>query len=270
MDGDLAGKVAIVTGAAGGIGRATALTFAREGASVVIADINEDGANETLKAVEGAASASLALKIDVSRVEDVDRMVQRTISKFGRVDVLVNNAAATSKVFLDGDSVTNAPEFWEDCYRTNFLSVVFGCKYAIPHMVNAGGGVIINISSTLALLGDVHHFAYATSKAAINLLTMSTATRWGKYGIRCNSICPGPILSPEQLAAVPEAQASILRDNCLTRKIGRPENIAEVITFLCSEKAEFVTGQILAVDGGMTAHQTYWASYNANPDIPRA
>lgn len=258
--GLLKNKTAIVTGAASGIGRATALRFAAEGATVVVADINLTGAEETVATIRQTGGDGLALKTDIADITQVKQMVTSTVEHFGGLHVLCNNAADLSLLQYDGDLLQTDMAIWDKTYAANLRSVAAACKYAIPHMLKAGGGAIVNVSSVDAVLGDNTRFAYAAAKAGINVLTLSIATTYGKQGIRCNAVLPGVILSPVALEGF--AQAPQLEDafkaNVLTPHLGTPEELASVILFLTSDMASYVNGQLINVDGGLLSHVPHY------------
>jgi NAD(P)-dependent dehydrogenase (short-subunit alcohol dehydrogenase family) len=252
----LAGKVAIVTGAASGIGRATALALAREGAAVVVADLNADGANAVAEGIEAAGGRAVGQATDVSSEPSVAAMVAAAIDRFGGLDVLHNNAAASDPAVMGGDGELAALslETWERTLAVNLRGPMLGCKHAIPRMLERGGGVIVNTSSASGLTGDLVRTAYGVSKAGLDALTRYVATQYGKRGIRCNSIAPGVIATPALAANVPPELIAVYERSHLTPRLGRPEDIAEVVVFLATDAAAFITGQVLSVDGGLLAH----------------
>lgn len=254
----LEGKVAIVTGAGSGIGRATALALAREGARVVVADLDEAGAEETVSAVAaaGVCGEALAHAVDVSDEAQVEAMVARAVEAFGGLDVLHNNAAAIGAAGAGRDHDVAAIDLavWQRVMAVNLAGPMLGCKHAIPRMLERGGGSIINTSSGSALQGDLTNPSYAISKGGLNTLTLYVAAQYGKRGIRCNAIAPGLILShgPERFGG--ERYVSMLEEHHLTPRVGRPDDIANAVVYLASDESSFVTGQIVRVDGGITTH----------------
>ena len=252
-------RVAIVTGSGGGIGRATALLLAREGAHVVVADLDETAADNVVAEIGRLGPAALAVKTDVAIVEDVKALIDKIVSRFGRIDVLVNNAANLALAAADMDVVNADFDLWDQTYRINLRGAVATCKFAIPHMLERGGGTIVNVSSVASMSGDMRRLAYGSSKAGLNLLTQSIATSYGKRGIRCNGVSPGIAMQKTMQPRLPPDYLAVLLGNVLTPDLGTPEQIAEVIVFLASDEAGFVTGQILAADGGMMAHMPWHA-----------
>ncbi len=254
--GRVAGKVAVVTGGAGGIGAATALALAREGAGVAVLDIDRDGAERVAAEIGSAGGDALAVAADVSDEEGVVLAVRTVVDHFGRLDVLHNNAALTDSEFLSRDtSVTDLElEVWERTLAVNLTSQMLTCKYAIPEMVRGGGGSIINMSSGASLKGDRTRTAYGVSKAGVNTLTMYVATSHGKQNIRVNAIVPGLIITDAVRAHLTEEILSGLSGAILTTHLGEPDDIANTVVFLASDESRYITGQLLSVDGGMSAH----------------
>jgi len=249
MAGNLDQKAAIVTGGASGIGRATAILFAREGAKVVVADRDPTGGQETVRMIEGEGGQAIFVQTDVSRAEDVQRMVRETVSTYGRLDVLFNNAGIgeTAKV------TEASQEHWERVLTVNLGSVFLGCKYAIPEMVKVGGGSIINNASILAEVGFSNAPAYSASKHGVVGLTQTIALDYAAEGIRANTVCPGFIRTPMVMEGLdPETRDYIASLHALGR-MGEPEEVAEAVLFLASDRSSFVTGTCLFVDGGYTA-----------------
>ncbi|MEZ0353083.1 SDR family NAD(P)-dependent oxidoreductase [Mycobacterium sp. pR1184] len=252
----LAGKVAIVTGGAGGIGAATAAELAREGAAIAVVDIDETRADEVADGIRRTGAQATALCGDLAE-EDVARSVVRaTVAEFGRLDVLHNNAALTSSSFLSRDTtVCEMPlEVWQRSMDVNLGSQLLMCKYAIPEMRSGGGGSIVNMSSGAALSGDRTRLAYGVSKAGVHALTMYVATSEGKAGIRANTIVPGLILTDAVRAHLSPDILDGLGRATLTPYVGQPQDVAELVLFLTSEQSRYITGQMISIDGGMSAH----------------
>ncbi|MFL4987395.1 MAG: SDR family oxidoreductase [Microvirga sp.] len=250
----LKGKVCIVTGGGSGIGRATCLLFAKEGASVVVADKRQEAAEAV--AAEGAAAGATMLPtmMDVSRDDDAQRVVHQTVEAFGRLDVLVNNAGYG----FAGTVVDTDEEAWDDLMAVNVRGVYLCSKHAIPAMAKNGGGAIVNTASVVATVGIRNRAAYCASKGAVAALTRAIAIDHVAEGIRCNAVAPGTIDTPyfdEILRKSPVAADSrkALEARQLLGRLGTPEEIAAGILFLASDESRFATGTILTIDGGMTA-----------------
>jgi NAD(P)-dependent dehydrogenase (short-subunit alcohol dehydrogenase family) len=252
----LQGKVAIITGGAGGLGSATAERFAQEGATVVVADIVDAPAQEVAARIGGGA---IALHFDAGDPESIRAGVEEVAARFGRIDILFNNAAATAYEIHQADrTAVDIPiETWDLVMNVNVRGVMLGCKYAIPHIARGGGGSIINTASDSGLAGDNIRIAYGTSKAAVIGLTKYVAAQHGRQGIRCNAILPGPIMNAS-LAQYPELVERIARQ-ALTSRIGKPADIAAMAAFLAADESEYITGQAYSVDGGHLAHQPQMA-----------
>jgi NAD(P)-dependent dehydrogenase (short-subunit alcohol dehydrogenase family) len=252
----LNGKVAIVTGGGGGIGGATARALAREGASVLVVDVNEEAATSVAQGIRGADGAAASFRADVSEEPEVEAAIAEVVKRFGRLDVLHNNAALTDSDFLSADTAVTelSLEVWERTLAVNLRSQMLMCKHAVPIMAEQGGGSIINMSSGASLKGDRTRTAYGVSKAGVNALTLYVATSHGKKGIRANTILPGLVITDAVRAHLKEEMLASLSKATLTPAVGQPDDIADVVVFLASDESRYITGQMLAVDGGMSAH----------------
>lgn len=261
MAGRVADKVAIVTGAASGIGRITAETLAREGARVMIADIDEAGGAAVARSIEADGGQAAAVRVDVGEEPEIVAMVETTIARFGALHILHNNAALTRPEHQrqDASLLDLDVAIWDETLRIDLRGPMLGCKHAIPRMIESGGGSIVNTTSNSALAGDLTLNAYAAAKGGLNTLTLSVATAFGKQGIRCNAVSPAHIESPSLAAVVPSEVVDMLRDQCLTPRLGAPQDVANMVLFLASDEAAFVTGQIMRVDGGALSHLAHIA-----------
>lgn len=250
----LANKVAIITGAGSGMGRVAALLFAREGAKVVVAEVDTRTGEETVAEIEKAGGEALFVAVNVADEAQVQRMVATTVERFGAVHVLYNNAGIMP---ADDGAVTDISEqTWDRVLDVNLKSVFLCCKYAIPEMIKAGGGSIINIASFVALLGcTVPQDAYTASKGGMIALTKSLAVQYAKQGIRANAICPGPIETPllRTLWTSEEARNKRLNRIPLGR-FGAPEDVVYLALYLASDEASWTTGSVMVVDGGVTSN----------------
>jgi NAD(P)-dependent dehydrogenase (short-subunit alcohol dehydrogenase family) len=252
----LNGKVAIVTGGGGGIGGATARALAREGASVLVVDVNEEAAAAVAGGIRDHGGVAESFRADLSAEQDVEAVMAEVVKRFGRLDVLHNNAALTDSDFLSADTAVTelSLEVWQRTLAVNLTSQMLMCKHAVPVMADQGGGSIINMSSGASLKGDRTRTAYGVSKAGVNALTMYVATSHGKKGIRANTILPGLVITDAVRAHLKEEMLASLSKATLTPSVGQPEDIADVVVFLASDESRYITGQMLAVDGGMSAH----------------
>jgi NAD(P)-dependent dehydrogenase (short-subunit alcohol dehydrogenase family) len=252
----LAEKVAIVTGGAGGIGAATARELAREGAAVAVVDVDEAKAAGVADEIRRTGARAIALGGDLAQEATARDVVESTVAEFGRVDILHNNAALTASDFLSRDTtVTEMPlDVWQRSIEVNLGSQLLMCKYAVPEMRRGGVGSIVNMSSGAALKGDRTRLAYGVSKAGVHTLTMYVATSEGKAGVRANTIVPGLILTDAVRAHLSEDIIGGLSRATLTPYLGEPQDVADLVVFLASDASRYITGQMIAIDGGMSAH----------------
>jgi NAD(P)-dependent dehydrogenase (short-subunit alcohol dehydrogenase family) len=254
--GRVEGRVAVVTGGGGGIGGATSRRLAAEGAAVAVVDVDHDRARDVAAQIEASGGRARALPADLSEEDDVIATVGATVEAFGRIDILHNNAALTDSEFLSHDSkVTDlSVEVWERTLAVNLRSQMLMCKHVIPEMVRVGGGSIVNMSSGASLKGDQTRTAYGVSKAGVNALTLYAATGSGRKGVRVNTIVPGLIITDAVRAHLSEALLSQLGRAILVPALGEPDDVANLVLFLASDESRYITGQMIAIDGGMSAH----------------
>lgn len=253
-------KIAIITGAASGIGRATARRVAAEGARTVVADLNGAGAKQVADEISAAGGEATAVQADLGDNDSARAMVEAAVTAYGGLDILHNNAAATRLAATEDRPVSAAdPAVWDETMRVNLRGALVAIQAAVPHMIARGGGSVINTASGAGLTGDLRNPAYGASKAALISLTRYVATEFGKQGIRCNAISPGFIVIPEK-AGREAVEVTMLRHH-LTPRLGRPEDIAALIVFLASDESAFITGQNICVDGGLLAHQPFLADF---------
>lgn len=247
--GKLAGKVALITGAGSGIGRATALLFSKEGASIVVDDIVPLGGHQTVEMIKKAGGQAVFVEADVSQSDGVQQMVGVTLDTFGHLDILFNNAGVMGKYVMTAETPEQA---WDDIIATNLRGVFLGSKYAIPIMLSQGGGVIINTASTAGMIGLPGLPAYCASKAGVIQLTKTMALEYADKNIRINCICPGGIMTPMS-AGSDSDNPPPFRQSQAMRRFGQPEEVARVALYLASDDSSFVTGTSAVVDGGWTS-----------------
>ena len=249
--GSFAGKVAFVTGAANGIGRAAALAFAREGASVVVADVSERGNQDTARMVEEAGGRALAVRCDVSRAEDVKAALDKAVEAFGRLDCAFNNAGVEQPITATADLTE---EEWDRIVAINLRGVFLCMKYEIPLILKQGGGAIVNTSSGAGIIGIKGSPAYTAAKHGVIGLTRAAALDYAAQNLRVNAVCPGYIDTPMMgrfTGGTPEGRAKVIAEEPVGR-MGKPEEIAAAVVWLCSDTAAFVIGHALVMDGGQT------------------
>ncbi len=252
MAGLLNGKIALVTGAGSGIGRATSLIFAREGAKLTLADIVAEGGEETLTMVKRDGAEAIFVRTDVSRLADVEQLIARTVSSFGRIDCAFNNAGIDGKMANTADCTEDV---WNRTIAVNLTGVFFCMKAEIAQMLKQGGGAIVNTASAAGLTGSPGLPAYVASKHGVVGLTRAAAIEYGRVKIRVNCVCPGPIRTPmlnRLLSHRPEMEQRFASAEPLKR-LGEPHEIGEAVAWLCSDAASYVTGHAMSVDGGYLA-----------------
>ena len=246
----LQGKVALITGGARGQGAAEARMFAREGAKVVIADVLDSEGSAVAAEIAESGYDAFYTHLNVTDEENWREAIEATVGAYGKLDILVNNAA----IWRGGHVADTSSDQWDQVLDINAKGVFLGTKAALPEMRKAGGGSIVNISSTAGLVGSLTSTAYSASKGAVRLLTKSTAVQYGAEGIRANSIHPGPIDTPMGDQVWPDADS---RDEAIQRtvlgRLGTPDDIANGALFLASDESSFMTGSELVIDGGLTA-----------------
>lgn len=245
-------KVVLITGGGSGIGRAAARLFAKEGASVVVADINADGGKKTLEAVREAGCEAHFIEADVSKAADVESLVGKVVERHGRLDCAYNNAGILGEIV---PLVDLSEEAWDRTVGTNLKGTWLCMKYQIPQMLKQGKGVIVNTTATAAIKGSPNRSAYAAAKAGVIAISKSAAMEYAEHGLRINVICPSHTRSRmlEQFFELrPELESSFIASAPMAR-IAAPEEVAEGALWLCSDYSSFVTGHVLAVEGGYLA-----------------
>lgn len=254
------GRVAFVTGGGSGIGRAAVLALAADGARTVVLDKDESGAQETARLVKKAGGECLGIAGTIADAQDVESAVESAINNFGRIDFLFNNAGTE----LIAPLLETSLDDWDSVLNTNLRGTFYVTRCVVAHMVRTGGGVVINNASDAGLRGIKVNAAYSTSKAGVIQLTRSTALDYADSGIRCNCICPGCIRTPlcERFNAEvgarkgrpgEEVLQEFVHENIPLKRVGSPQEVASLVTFLCSDEAAYITGAVIPIDGGLTA-----------------
>ena len=251
MAGRLEGKVCVITGAGGGMGREAAVVFTSEGAKVCVADVDERLARETVSLCSGEV---FAFRANVADEDEVERMYQETVERFGGVDVLYNNAGISPGD--DASVLDTSVEAWQRVQDVNTKGVFLCCKHGIPHLLERGGGSVINVASFVALLGAAtSQISYTASKGAVLSMSRELAVQFARQGVRVNALCPGPVETPLLLAIFGDDPAAFARRQVHwpTGRLGKPREIVNAALFLASDEASFVNGAAFVVDGGITA-----------------
>lgn len=258
-NGRLAGKIAVITGGGGDIGRTAAAICAQQGAAVVVADLVADTGEAVAASIRADGGDATFMAVDIREPGSFDDLVRQVLSRHGRIDLLHNNAAATHLYAPDTDVLTIDVQVWNEIITTNLTGVMLACKAALRPMIEQGSGSIINMSSTRSVAGAADLVAYGTSKAAVEALTRYIASAHGLQGVRCNAIRPGPLETSRtaQLHAGGGSVSASFAHHLLTPTVGTPVDIAHAVVYLGSDESGYVNGQVLAIDGGLLAHQPF-------------
>jgi NAD(P)-dependent dehydrogenase (short-subunit alcohol dehydrogenase family) len=266
---NLSGKVIIITGAAGNLGSCMSQLLASRNARLVLSDINEKAVCEVRDQIRREGGQAIAQPADVTKERDLRDLIDAAVKAFGGIDVLINNAGLLGQEHGIGLLELDI-ELWNRTIDINLRSVFLASKCAIPHLIERGGGTIINISSAAALGGYHMLHAYGTSKGGVNTLTKYIATAYGKHNVRCNAILPGLHLSEEAKARTSKESLEGLAEHCMLPRLGLPEDIAKVVAFLASDDAYYITAQLISVDGGLVGHLPHLADARRGGELYRS
>ena len=257
------GKVAIVTGAASGIGTAIAKRMAEEGAKVVVADINMPGAEQVAAAIRDAGGTAQAFEVDISDEANVSAMMDFAIATFGKLTTMINNAGPVALLAAkDHEFINLEADVWDRTFAVQLKGTMLCCKHAIPKLLENGGGAIVNMSSVAGKMGGHYLITHQTSKAGVLALTRALATRHGKDAIRCNAILPGFIETPAY-DKMPQATRDTIMRHTMSPRGGVPDDVAHLAVFLASDRASYINGTEIPVDGGYGCHEPAAADYMA-------
>jgi NAD(P)-dependent dehydrogenase (short-subunit alcohol dehydrogenase family) len=252
------GRVAVVTGGAAGIGRSIVKKLAAAGASVVIADVDERGAADLVDELSANGGIGSFARTDILVESDIAAMIAHATENYGRLDLLFNNAGVPRTIAPDSEITEMTADKWRLTLDAHLTSAMLGCRYAIPEMIRAGGGAIVNTSSASALAATLDLSAYSAAKAGLHALTREVAVTYGRDNIRCNAVVPGAVMTDRGRATLPDDIIRLFAEETPLPRLASPDNIADVAIFLASDAAAMVTGQALLADGGMMAKLPYW------------
>jgi len=250
-------KIVVVTGAAGNLGSACARVIAAEGAKLVISDLPDAGLEQTAGDIRDAGDEVVEHPADLASERDMAGLIGAAQEAYGGIDALVNVAALMRGIEKDRDLLDMDPAYWDQVMAVNLRGTMLACKHAIPAMLERGGGAIVTFGSTAGTRGDIGLFAYSATKAALASLARSIAASYGKQGIRANCLCPGNVWTEQTQEGMPADMLDMMQRTRLTPRMGLPEDIGNMAAFLISDRAEYVTGQTIMVDGGGTSHQPW-------------
>lgn len=254
-------KVAIVTGSTSGIGIGIAKLYAAEGAQVVVCGRRVEKGQAVVDSIVADGGKAVFHTMDITDPASIEALVNDTVAQFGKIDILVNNAANVA--LKDGRVDELTIEMWDAIFQSDMRGTFYVTKCALPHMIQAGGGSIINIGSMASCGGDLGSTAYASAKAGVDMLTKSVALQYGKQNIRCNCVRPGLIVTPDNEAKVPQALKDIFLSNIMVNRYGCPEDIGHACVYFGSDESAYVSGQIITVDGGMNSHAPTVAQFRS-------
>jgi NAD(P)-dependent dehydrogenase (short-subunit alcohol dehydrogenase family) len=245
-------KVAVIAGGATGIGAATSVRLAEEGVSVVVGDINIETTAALVAKITAAGGKAIAVQFDISDDASVKRLVDTAVDTYGGIDLMHANAADLSLCLSDSDAVDLSLEIWDRTMAINLRGHLLCTRHAIPALLKRGGGAIVYTSSGAAYVGEPVRVAYAVSKSGINALMRHVASRWGKEGIRSNAIAPGVVMTESSTANMPDEMRAMILQMGRSPRLGRPDDIASMVALLFSDEGEWINGQVVSVDGGVT------------------
>ncbi len=248
----LKGKVAVIVGAATGIGKATAIRLAEEGVSLALGDVNVAGVDAVARQVNDAGGKAVAATCDISDDASVKALVDGAVKAYGGIDFMHANAADLSLCLSDTDAVSVALDLFDRTIAVNLRGHLLCTRHAIPEIQKRGGGAIVYTSSGAAYAGEPERVSYAVSKSGINALMRHVASRWGKEGIRSNAVAPGVVMTENALANIPDDMSKWMLDLGRSPRLGRPDDIAAMVALLFSDDGEWINGQVVSVDGGVT------------------
>ena len=257
----LKNKVAIVTGSTSGIGIGIARLYAAEGAQVIVCGRRVEKGQGVVDSITAEGGKAAFHVMDITDPASIEKLVEDTAAAYGRIDILVNNAANVA--LKDGRVDELTIEMWDAIFQSDMRGTFYVTKCALPHMIQAGGGSVINIGSMASCGGDLGSTAYASAKAGVDMFTKSVALQYGKQNIRCNCVRPGLIVTPDNEAKVPQALKDIFLSNIMVNRYGCPEDIGHACVYFGSDESAYVSGQIITVDGGMNSHAPTVAQFRA-------
>ncbi len=254
----LEGKIAVVTGGASGIGETVVRTIAKLGGRVIVADIDEERATEVAADIRNSGGEATAFVADIMVESQIKEMIEAAVATYGGIDILHNNAGVPRTIAPDCEISQLPAEWWDRTILAHLTSAMLGCKYSIPHMIARGGGAIVNTSSMAGGLATVNMPSYGVAKAGVNQITREIAASYGRNNIRCNAVAPGPVITPRMKATLsPEMFKMYAAETSLPR-VSTPQDVANLVVFLCSDQGRMITGQVVEISGGLSGKLPGW------------
>lgn len=254
----LEGKIAVVTGGASGIGEMVVRTIAKLGGSVIVADIDEDRATAVANDIRNSGGKATAIVADIMVESQIKEMIEAAVETYGGIDILHNNAGVPRTIAPDCEISQLPTEWWDRTILAHLTSTMLGCKYALPHMIKRGGGSIVNTSSMAGAAATVTMPSYGVAKAGVNQITREIAASYGRNNIRCNAVAPGPVITPRMKATLSREMFTMYAAETSLPRVSTPQDLANLVVFLCSDQGWMITGQVIEISGGLSGKLPGW------------